>query len=222
MEKGRWMQVGLPLLAALILGLGAAVFQLTGAAGFTGESAGIEIDGSYQDWEEYPHTQIDGGVGALYLENGALYGHLSGFATGDWLASGLTIRLNAEESMTIHLTAVGEQSGLEDGIYPIWLAAEGKEKSQTAYGENGARGYISIEDGCVKQLEFEYALEDAADSLGVKQGTLKTAACRADGLSEQWLTFAQASTGGTVGILLCLGLAGLLAVGCGALGRRRT
>ncbi|MCD8331421.1 MAG: hypothetical protein LUB63_02670 [Oscillospiraceae bacterium] len=225
MEKRRWMWAGLPLLAALALGLLAAMWQLTGAAAAAGESAGIEIDGFYQDWEEYPHTQMspNGVTGALYLENGALYGHLSGLSAGDWLADGLTIRFNGEEGLTIHLSAAGERFGLEDGIYSLYLTAERGERAQSpaVYGENGARGYVSIAGGWVEQIEFEYPLESAASSLGVKQGALKTAACRVDGLGERWLTFAQASTGGVPGILLCCGLAGLLAASCGAMGRRR-
>ena len=62
------------------------VQNLDGSGGNTGSFTGITIDGSYRDWDSYPHTlieyatagtqsQVPDGEFALYSEDGMLYGH---------------------------------------------------------------------------------------------------------------------------------------------------
>lgn len=95
------------------------VANLQGGGGNTGSFSGISYDGSYEDWESYPHTLIEyatagtqselpDGEGALYGADGRIYGHaFTEMAAhlsehGSEFAYALSIRLNQNDGTVFY------------------------------------------------------------------------------------------------------------------------
>ena len=133
----------------------ADIVNLQGGEGTAGEFSGIVYDGLYGDWNAYPHTLIHYGTagtqtnspdgeGALYTEDGIVYGHVISSMDahlaedGGEFASAVSIYFNGEHDFNYDrtnnlypaLVAVAEDgtinwspqtAGLEEGTYEFYI-----------------------------------------------------------------------------------------------------
>ena len=131
------------------------IVNLQGGTGTAGEFSGIVYDGLYGDWNAYPHTLIHYGTagtqtnspdgeGALYTEDGIVYGHVISSMDahlaedGGEFASAVSIYFNGEHDYNYDrtnnlypaLVAVTEDGtiiwdpqteGLENGTYEFYI-----------------------------------------------------------------------------------------------------
>lgn len=123
------------------------VANLDGSSGNTGSFDGISYDGSYSDWNSYPHTLIQyatsgtqaelvDGEGAIYYHDGKVYGHVYTEMSshlnehGGELAYAISIRLNRNDSTIFNprLISVDASGNINwnpsfsaDGTYEYYL-----------------------------------------------------------------------------------------------------
>lgn len=220
------------------------VSDLQGSGGTGGSFTGIEIDGAYDDWNAYPHSiiqyatpgsQAEGtdSQGALYFEDGILYGHVATTMPehlnswgGDFLA-GIDIAFNGDR----------EYKGLfeEGNFYPYMITEDGYGVNEYTRLEPGIHTFlicdrrtlgdpekqifgtmkVKIDENRLRdEMEFDLDLKAIAERQGCTVNELRTIEARF-GRFGDWITISGASSGGLLGVTLCCG------VTAGALFRRR-
>lgn len=123
------------------------VANLDGSGGNTGTFNGITYDGSYSDWDSYPHTVIEYATagtqdekadaeGAIYYHDGKVYGHVYTEMTahlnehGGEMAYAISIRLNKSESTIFYPRLISVDSSgninwnpsfTKDGTYEYYI-----------------------------------------------------------------------------------------------------
>lgn len=123
------------------------VANLNGSSGNTGSFDGISYDGSYSDWDSYPHTLIQyatsgtqselvDGEGAIYYHDGKVYGHVYTEMSshlnehGGELAYAISIRLNRSEKTIFYPRLISVDSSgninwnpsfTKDGTYEYYI-----------------------------------------------------------------------------------------------------
>lgn len=130
--------------------------------GTAGEFSGIVYDGLYGDWDSYPHTLIQyttagtqtnkpDGEGALYMENGILYGHVASSLDahlaqkGGEFASAVTIFFNGNYDYNWDMTS---------NLYPTLVAVD----------ENGNINW-SPKTSQLENGNYEFFIADARSQL---------------------------------------------------------
>jgi uncharacterized protein (TIGR04145 family) len=206
------------------------VSNLNGSGGTAGTFDGIVIDGQYEDWDSYPHQQIDystagtqaGTVdseGAIYAQDNVLYGHVvtnmqSHLDTqGADFLSGISIAFNGDRDY---------KSTVADGnFYPSFILAEEADGTYTYYIWDARLPYdanmskddyfgtmIVTVNGTCDEMEFELDLEKVAALSGTDANSLQQIDVQFGRFGQQWLSTAGASSGPWLGVALCLAVVG--------------
>lgn len=202
---------------------------------------GIVIDGSFGDWSDYPHMEISGankkitGDASLCMTEDSLLVHVKtkgkGFSsmTVSQLLGSAKFSVNGakgggEQTISLAVVTANGQSldSLEKGAdYTLYIydAATGHPDNPAEIIAN-ALGVMKIHIGKGSdphELEVGIELEKAAALLGVDFADIKTAELQLPGLGNQWVEISGISTGPWLGVVLCLTVAGSVAV----LGKRK-
>jgi hypothetical protein len=234
------LSFGLYLEEAAITG----VSNLQGGGGNVGGFSGIVIDGAYDDWVSYPHSIIEYATpgsqapqtdsqGALYFEEGKLYGHVMttmpehlASQGGDFLAA-IDIAFNGDR----------EQKGFfeEGNFYPCMFTEDGQMVNEYTRLEPGVHTFricdirtlgdperqvfgtmkVTVDENRLcDEMEFDLDLEAVAERQGCTVNDLRTIEARF-GRFGSWITISGASSGALLGVTLCCG------VTAGTLFRRR-
>lgn len=234
------LSFGLYLAAASVSG----VSDLRGGGGNVGSFTGIEIDGAYGDWAAYPHSVIEYATpgtqapqtdsqGALYFEDGILYGHVMTTMPehldsrgGDFL-SAIDIAFNGEREhkeyfeqgnfyprmFTTDGSLVPDNTKLEPGVH-TFLICDNRTLGDPDRKVFGTMKVTVDEDWLCDEMEFELDLKAVAESQGRSVNDLRTIEARF-GRFGDWITISGASSGALLGVTLCCG------VTAGTLLRRR-
>ena len=217
------------------------VSNMDGSGGNAGSFDGITIDGRYDDWVTYKHAVIEYSTqgtqeeqtdsqGALYLEDGVLYGHVMTTMPnhldsmgGDFLAN-ITIAFNHDRDY---------KSFIEEGnFYPCMLDENGAVVNEFTRLEHGIHTFRicdlrTLGDGGGPQIfgtmkvtvdpnrqcdemEFELDLEALAQRQNCDVSDYKVIE-GSFGRFGGWITIAGASSGAYLGVAVsCGAVAGVL------------
>lgn len=216
------------------------VSNLQGGGGTAGSFTGIEIDGAYDDWIAYPHSIIEYATpgsqaedtdsqGALYFEDGTLYGHVATTMPehldswgGDFLAN-IDIAFNGDREF---------KGFFEEGnFYPHMITEDGRDVNEFTRLEPGVHTFlicdrrtlgdpekpifgtmkVTIDENRIRdEMEFDLDLKAIAECQGCTVNDLRTIEARF-GRFGDWITISGASSGALLGVTLCCGMtAGVL------------
>lgn len=195
------------------------------------ESRGFACDGFFAEWTNVPHFTIDYGgpesdvesKSAIHVEDGILYGHVvitrpgAGESLSGRFLDGIQVSFNGDN-----------EYGIENDswLYPAMLDMDGKiadistpappgESTYSIYdrrypdyrGPIGkAMTFISVDRD---EMEFEISLVEAADRIGVDDGSLWMFAVRFSMLGAEWASVAGIPTGTITGLALSFSAVGL-------------
>lgn len=195
--------------------------------------SGITYDGTYTDWDYYPHQLIQystsGGVGedaeaALYVDDTILYGHvLSTLHMNEREFQPFTIRINEQEETSINFRLVtvdrdgnidmnAKLEGLDAGTYEFYLWDLNSGSTVGNINDVGApvygRMYLTVRktaDGTALSDEVEYQvdLEKLAEHFQMDASDMKMIQAQYINIGYEWISIAGTSTGAVMGISLC-------------------
>lgn len=194
---------------------------------------GIVYDGSYTDWDYYPHDLIQystpGGVGAdaeaaLYTDGTVLYGHvLSTLHRDEKEFLPFTIRVNEDDKTAVSFRLVTadkdgnvnmnpKHDNLDAGTYEFYLwdlssgstAGNIEDEDAPVYG----RMYLTVRktDQGVPisdEMEFQVDLERLAAHFAMDASDFKLIQAQYINIGTEWVSIAGTSTGAAVGFSLC-------------------
>ena len=198
--------------------------NLSGGGGSTGSFDGIQIDGKYSDWDDYPSTQIQYATAgtqetvtdakaALYVEGGVLYGHACstmpahlGSKGGDFL-SAISITFNGDRDYK------GEPAG--GNFYPVLRRQDGSNEilNEGTRLEDGTYTFEILDhrtvgnnpqvygtivltvNGYQDEMEFTLDLEKVAEYTGMNVQDMKLIEAQFGRLGQEWVSTAGTSSG---------------------------
>lgn len=193
----------------------------------------IVYDGTYSDWDYYPHQLIQystsGGTGndaeaALYVDGTTLYGHvLSMLHMNEREFQPFTIRLNEKDqtSVSFRLVTVDKDGNinkdcqvdnLEAGTYEYYLwdlssgstATNINDKDAPIYGKMYLTVRKTAEGKSVSdEMEYQVDLEKLAKHFDMDASDMKLIQAQYINIGQEWVSIAGTSTGTWMGISLC-------------------
>ncbi len=194
---------------------------------------GIVYDGSYRDWDYYPHDLIQystpGGVGgdaeaALYIDGTVLYGHvLSNLHRDEKEFLPFTIRVNENDKTAVSFRLVTadqdgninmnpKHEGLDAGTYEyyLWDLASGSTAGNLEDADAPVFGsmYLTVRktaDGVPvsDEMEFRVDMKRLAAHFDMDVTDMKLIQAQYINIGTEWVSIAGASTGAVMGISLC-------------------
>lgn len=216
------------------------VADMQGSEG--GEFGGIVYDGQYNDWKFYPHTEIEyatpgthedvvDGEGALYSENGLLYGHVVTRMAphlqegGGEFAYAVTIRANGEHDFYPCLIAIDsagninwspQLTGLDYGTYEFymvdaqsWHTAKTLSELQSGDGPDKLFGQMYMTIGpSSDEMEFKVYIDKLADKFGLDENDMKMLSAQFGRIGQQWIHTAGTSSAPWTGLGVCFAAVG--------------
>lgn len=235
-----------PYLETISFGLYQHEPMISGVSNLNGQGsggtfAGIVYDGLYGDWEYYPHhiiqyatagTQehVEDASGALYSEDGVLYGHVRSNMQdhldnydGHEFTTGVTIRFNDDESLDFYpmLVAVDANGNIDwnpqvrdlpNGTYEFHIASidawhtsanvSDLNEHDTLYGKM----FVTVSDD-IDQCEFYLDLGLVAQKLGQDPNDFRVISAQFINIGTEWISTAGTSTAPFVGVGLGIAVA---------------
>ncbi len=216
------------------------VADMQGSEG--GEFGGIVYDGQYNDWKFYPHTEIEyatpgtheevvDGEGALYSENGLLYGHVVTRMAphlqegGGEFAYAVTIRANDEYDFYPCLIAIDsagninwspQLTGLDYGTYEFyivdaqsWHTAKTLSELQSGDGPDKLFGQMYMTIGpSSDEMEFKVYIDKLAEKFGLDANDIKLLSAQFGRIGQQWIHTAGTSSAPWTGLGVCFAAVG--------------
>lgn len=206
-----------------------------------GAFGGIVYDGQYDDWKFYPHTEIEyatpgthedvvDGEGALYSENGMLYGHVvTRMAShlqegGGEFAYAVTIRVNGEYDFYPCLIAIDSSgninwspqlTGLDYGTYEFYMVdAQSWHTAKTlselqSDGPDKLFGHMYMTIGpSSDEMEFKMYIDKLAEKFGLDEDDVKMLSAQFGRIGQQWIHTAGTSSAPWTGLGVCFAAVG--------------
>ncbi len=206
-----------------------------------GVFGGIVYDGQYDDWKFYPHSEIEyatpgthedvvDGEGALYSEDGLLYGHVVTRMSphlqegGGEFAYAVTIRANSEYDFYPCLIAIDESgninwspqlTGLDYGTYEFymvdaqsWHTAKTLSELQSG-GPDKLFGHMYMTIGpSSDEMEFKVYIDKLAEKFGLNEDDIKMLSAQFGRIGQQWIHTAGTSSAPWTGLGVCFAAVG--------------
>lgn len=194
----------------------------------------IVYDGSYLDWEYYPHqlvqysspgTPVSDAEAALYQKDSLLYGHVKTYLNLNSAEfKDITLSFNDEQSINLTLVGADEDGNiirnpqlrnLSKGTYEyyLWDRDSGSSAKNIKDEDAPLYGKIMVTIGASSdEMEYYVELDKVAEHLSMDVTDMKLIQAQYINIGKEWVTIGGASSGPIVGILISIAIAALSGV----------